>query len=119
MVLEPTIKSSHLVGQIGDRDTRTEEVRREDDAPIFETNLRVFELVAVGLFLPIFVTAGEVGRQTASYLLMIFEITKPFPEFTGCGHPDKGGGEGVQLVVELGRADTERAQVVAEHDLVR
>src|SRR5207237_1365334 len=106
----------HLVSHISNRDALPQEVGREDDTPVFEPDLSVFESIAVGLRLFVLVTPGKVCSETCSEFLMIFEIAKAGAKFPGCRRPDERGGKGIKAIVELGRADAQSAQVVAEHD---
>jgi hypothetical protein len=62
VVLQTPVKRGHLVGHISDHNPWTKDVGGEDDRAIFEANLGVLELVAVGLLLRILAAAGEMGR---------------------------------------------------------
>src|SRR5712671_1588064 len=113
MVFETEIKGGHLVGQISDRNTWTEEVGRKDDASVFEANLRILELVAVWLLLPILVATREMGGEAGGQLLMMFKIAEAKAEFVGRPHQRRR--ESAEVVVKLRSAHSKRAQVVADH----
>src|SRR4051794_1192353 len=49
---------------------------------------------------------------------MIFEIAEARPEFAGRRRPDQRAGEGIETFIELGRTDTQRAQVISDHCLI-
>src|SRR3954469_1626034 len=49
---------------------------------------------------------------------MIFEIAEARTEFTGRRRPDQRASEGIETFVELGRTDTERAQIISNHRLI-
>lgn len=76
MVLDAAIKRGHFVSNIVDGNTRTEQVRREDDAPVFEANLRILELVTVWLLLSVLIAPREMGGQPGRYFLVVFEVAK-------------------------------------------
>src|SRR3954468_17331115 len=49
---------------------------------------------------------------------MIFEIAEARPEFAGGRRPDQRASEGIETFIELGRTDTQRAQVISDHGLI-
>src|SRR6266403_3427279 len=115
MVFEAAVERSHLVCHIGDRGALREEVGSENHTSVFESDLRVFELIAAGLLLFVLVASGEVRRQPGGKLLMTLEISKAETEFSGSRCPDKRSRNRVEAVVELRCAYTQRAQVVPDH----
>src|SRR3977135_2180411 len=115
MVLQAAVEGSHLVCDIADRDTLTEEVGSENHTSVFQPDLCVFELIAAGLLLFVFVASGEVRRQPGGKFLMTLEIPKAETEFSGSRCPDERSRNGVEAVVELRCAYTQRAQVVPDH----
>src|SRR5258708_31026920 len=101
MVLQAAVEGSHLVCHIRDRDTLTEEVGGENDTSILQPDLCVFELIAAGLLLFVFVASSEVRRQPGSKLLVRLEISKADTEFSGGGCPAERSRNRVEPVAEL------------------
>src|SRR3981189_3992264 len=115
MVLQAAVEGRHLVCHIGDRDTLSAQDGGENGSSVFQPDLRVFELIAAGLFLFVLVASGEVRRQPGGKFLMTLEIPKADTEFSGRWCPDERSRNGVEAVVELRCAYTQRAQVVPDH----
>src|SRR3981189_1196041 len=112
MVLQAAVEGSHLVCDIADRDTLTEEVGSENHTSVFQPDLCVFELIAAGLFLLVLVASGEVRRQPGSKFLITPELAKTEAEFSRSRRPSQRSRNRVEAVVELRCAYTQRAQVV-------
>src|SRR5262249_21943793 len=56
--------------------------------------------------------------EASGHLLVVLEVTEPPAELPGSRFPHQCGGDRVEVIVQLCRADPERAQVVADHRLV-
>ena len=51
MIFQSAIERRHFVGQIRYGDALAEQIGSENNAAVFQSDLRVFELIAVGLLL--------------------------------------------------------------------
>src|SRR5215469_3907156 len=118
LVLDTAIERGHLVAHLLDFDTGAEYERLKDHRTVGEADLGVLEVIRVRLALFVFGAARVVQSQTGGDILVILEVPVAASELTRGGLPDQRRGDGVEVVVELRRADSEGAEVVADHRLV-
>ena len=99
------------------RDAGSEQVRREDDAAVGQPDLAVLDPLGARLALLVLEAVGVVHADPRRDLLVIVVVAERVPqaELAGRGQPLDRVGLRVHPVVELRRADAERAQVVGEH----
>ena len=117
LVLEAAVHARHLVVHLLDGDARPEQVGREDDAAVGQPDLAVLDAVRARLALLVLGALRVVHGQAGGELLVVVEVAERAleAELARRGQPLQHERLRVEGVVELRRADAERAQVVAEH----